>query len=144
VYDQSLISPRSAVEYGGKTNGANEGEQPQSMDMAPGDLPRADVLRALGTGVYVSNLWYLNYSDRNNGRLTGLTRFATMWVDNGEIIAPLNVMRFDDTIYSMLGSALEGLTIERDMILDTGTYGRRSVDSMRLPGALMGEFKLTL
>jgi predicted Zn-dependent protease len=67
-----------------------------------------------------------------------------MWVDNGEIIAPLNVMRFDDTIYSMLGSALEGLTIERDMILDTGTYGRRSVDSMRLPGALMGEFKLTL
>ena len=144
AYDQCLISPRSAVEYGGETNGANEGEQPQSMDMAPGNLPRADVLRKLGTGVYVSNLWYLNYSDRNNGRLTGLTRFATMWVDNGEIIAPLNVMRFDDTIYRMLGSALEGLTVEREMILDTGTYGRRSVDSMRLPGALMGEFRLTL
>jgi predicted Zn-dependent protease len=144
AYDQCLISPRSAVEYGAATNGANEGEQPQALDMAAGDLPRAEVLRKLGTGVYVSNLWYLNYSDRNNGRLTGLTRFATMWVDNGEIIAPLNVMRFDDSIYSMLGSALEGLTVERDMILDTGTYGRRSVDSMRLPGALMGEFRLTL
>jgi predicted Zn-dependent protease len=144
AYDQCLISPRSAVEYGAETNGANESEQPQSLDMSAGDLARADVLRKLGTGVYVSNLWYLNYSDRNNGRLTGLTRFASMWVENGEIVAPLNVMRFDDTIYRMLGSALEGLTAERDMILDTGTYGRRSVDSMRLPGALMGEFRLTL
>ena len=143
AYDQCLISPRSAVEYGAETNGANESEQPQSLDMAAAELPRAEVLRKLGTGVYVSNLWYLNYSDRNNGRLTGLTRFATMWVENGEIVVPLNVMRFDDTIYRMLGSALEGLTAERDVILDTGTYGRRSVDSMRLPGALMGEFRLT-
>lgn len=144
AYDQCLISPRSAVEYGMETNGANEGELPQSLDMSAGDLPRADAVRRLGTGVYVSNLWYLNYSDRNNGRLTGLTRFATMWVEDGEIVAPLNVMRFDDTIYRMLGSALEGLTAERDMILDTSSYGRRSVDSMRLPGALMGEFRLTL
>lgn len=144
AYDQCLVSPRSAVEYEARTNGANEGEQPQSLDMASGDLPRADVLAALGTGVYVSNLWYLNYSDRNNGRLTGLTRFATMWVENGEIVAPLSVMRFDDSIYRMLGTALEGLTTERDIILDTGTYGRRSVDSMRLPGALLREFSLTL
>jgi predicted Zn-dependent protease len=143
-YDQCLISPRSAMEHGVETNGANEAEQPQSLDMSAGDIPRADAVRRLGTGVYVSNLWYLNYSDRNNGRLTGLTRFATMWVENGEIVTPLNVMRFDDTIYRMLGSALEGLTAERDMILDTGTYGRRSVDSMRLPGALIGEFRLTL
>jgi len=144
AYDQCLVSPRSAVEYGVETNGANEGEQPQSLDMSAGTMPRADAMRRLETGVFVSNLWYLNYSDRNNGRITGLTRFATMWVENGEIVAPLNVMRFDDTIYRMLGSALEGLTAERDMILDTGTYGRRSVDSMRLPGALMGEFRLTL
>ena len=29
----------------------------------------ADVLKALGTGIYVSNLWYLNFSDRSAGRL---------------------------------------------------------------------------
>jgi predicted Zn-dependent protease len=142
--DQCLVSPRSAVEYGAETNGANEGEQPQSLDMAAGQIPRRDVLKTLGTGVHVSNLWYLNYSDRNNGRLTGLTRFATMWVENGEIVAPLNVMRFDDTIYRMLGRQLAGLTAEREMMLDTGTYGRRSVDSMRLPGALLADLRLTL
>ena len=144
VCDQCLVNPRSSAEYGVATNGANESEQPQSLDMAGGALPRAEILRELGTGVYLSNLWYLNYSDRNNGRLTGLTRFASMWVEGGEIVAPLNVMRFDDTIYRMLGSELLGLTSEREMILDTGTYGRRSVDSMRLPGALVGDFRLTL
>jgi len=144
VCDQCLVSPRASAEYGVATNGANESEQPQSLDMAGGALPRAEILRELGTGVYLSNLWYLNYSDRNNGRLTGLTRFASMWVEGGEIVAPLNVMRFDDTIYRMLGSELLGLTSEREMILDTGTYGRRSVDSMRLPGALVGDFRLTL
>ncbi len=143
-YNQCLVSPRSSAEYGVPTNGANEGEQPQSFDMAAGQLSRAEILGRLGTGVYVSNFWYLNYSDRNKGRLTGLTRFASMWVEGGEIVAPLNVMRFDDTIYRMLGSELAGLTSEREMILDTGTYGRRSADSMRLPGALVGDFRLTL
>ena len=57
---------------------------------------------------------------------------------------PLNVMRFDDTIYRMLGRELVGLTSEREMILDPASYGRRSVDSMRLPGALIADFRLTL
>jgi predicted Zn-dependent protease len=143
-YDQCLVSPRSSMEYATPTNGANESEQPQALDMAKGEIPRDEILRRLETGVYVSNLWYLNYSDRNNGRVTGLTRFASMWVENGEIVAPLNVMRFDDTIYRILGSELEGLTSERDLILDSATYGRRSVDCMRLPGALVGELRLTL
>jgi hypothetical protein len=30
----------------------------------PGSLPAAEALRALGTGVYLSDLHYLNYSDR--------------------------------------------------------------------------------
>jgi len=144
AYADCLISPRSAVEYGVKTNGANEGELPQSIDMAGGTLARDRVLKELGTGVYISNLWYMNYSDRNNGRVTGLTRFASMWVENGEIVAPLGVMRLDDSIYRFFGSELEGLTAERDFIIDPASYGRRSVDSMRLPGALVGDFRFTL
>ena len=52
----------------------------------------------MGTGVYIGNLGYLNYSDRTAGRMTGMTRFATFWVEDGQVVAPLNVMRFDDTI----------------------------------------------
>ena len=143
-YASPLVSPRSAAEYGATTNGASRGETPASLDMAAGELPEADALKALGTGVYVSNLWYLNFSDRSAGRLTGMTRFATFWVENGEIVAPLNVMRFDDTIYRMLGTNLEALTEERSLLLDPGTYESRNLESVRLPGALLSALRFTL
>lgn len=143
-YRQCLISPRSAKEYGIATNGASALETPESVEMAPGDLPADNVLRRLGTGVYIGNLWYLNYSDRNACRTTGLTRFATFWVQHGAVQGPLNVMRFDETLYRALGENLAGLTAEREMILDPDTYGARSTKSGRLPGALIEDFTFTL
>lgn len=139
-----LASPRSAAEYGVPTNGAGGGESPESIDMAPGGLADADVLKRLDTGVYMGNVWYLNYSDRSACRLTGMTRFATFWVENGEIRAPLNVMRFDESVYHMLGDRLIDLTAERELILDAGSYFHRSTDSGRLPGALVNDFTFTL
>ncbi len=126
------------------TNGASGDEFPQSVDVGAGDLPSDDVLRRLDTGIYINNLWYLNFSDRPNCRTTGMTRFATFWIENGRIQAPLNVMRFDETVYRALGENLVGLTSEREMILDPQTYSGRSTCSSRLPGALVEEFTLTL
>ena len=140
----ALISPRSAREFGINTNGANSAEAPESLDMAAGNLAHQDVLKTLDTGIMIGNLWYLNYSDRATCRMTGMTRFATFWVENGEIVAPLNVMRFDDSAYRVLGENLLGLTAERDWILDSGSYGERSTGSSRLPGALVKDFSLTL
>ena len=73
-----------------------------------------------------------------------MTRFGTFWVEGGKIVAPLNVMRFDETAYRMLGQQLVDLTAEREVILDAGTYMQRAVESARLPGALVEEFTLTL
>ena len=102
------------------------------------------MLYELGTGIFVNNLWYLNYSDRPAGRITGMTRFASFWVENGTIVAPINVMRFDESLYRMLGSNLLGLTQEREIIIDAQSYGARSIVSQHLPGALIGNFTLTL
>ena len=139
-----LVSPRSAKEYGVPTNGASDSESPQSLDMAAGTLPRQAVLERLDTGVYINNVWYLNYSDRTSCRMTGMTRFATFWVEHGAIQAPLNVMRFDESLYRMLGEHLLGLTSARELILDTGTYHQRSMGSSRVPGALVDDFNFTL
>jgi predicted Zn-dependent protease len=126
------------------TNAASAAEAPESVEMAAGDIARDDVLQRLGTGVYINNLWYLNYSDRVACRMTGMTRFATFWVEGGVIQAPLSVMRFDESIYRMLGDHLLGLTAERDFILDSSTYHERSTGSSRLPGALVEDFNFTL
>jgi predicted Zn-dependent protease len=139
-----LTSPRSAKEYGVESNGAAASEEPLAYDMAPGSLPRAEALAKLGTGVWVNNLWYLNYSDKGACRITGMTRFASFWVENGKIVAPLNVMRFDETLYRMFGSELEALTKERDVLLDGISYVRRSTGSAVVPGALVRDFAFTL
>lgn len=140
----ALVSPRSAKEYGLATNAASAAESPQSLDLAPGALDAGEALAALDTGLYISNLWYLNYSDRPAGRITGMTRFATFWVESGRITAPVGAMRFDDSIYRMLGENLVDLTRSRELLLDPSTYGERSAAAARLPGALLRALRLTL
>lgn len=144
TFREPLVSPRSAKEYGVSTNGANSWEAPESIELSAGDIPSDEVLARLDTGLYVNNLWYLNFSDRPNCRMTGMTRFACFWVEKGQIAAPVNVMRFDETIYRALGEGLVGLTKEREMILASSTYFRRSTGSQRLPGALVDGFTFTL
>ncbi len=141
---QPLVSPRSAKEYRLETNAANAGEAPESLDMAAGALDAGEALAALDTGLYVSNLWYLNFSDRPAGRITGMTRFATFWVEGGRVAAPVSPMRFDDSIYRIFGENLLALTREREFLLDPSTYEERSTASARLPGALLRGLRFTL
>jgi predicted Zn-dependent protease len=141
-YKECLANARSAKEYTTDVNASYE--SPQSMHLEGGSIPMSDLLQALDTGIYVSNLWYSNYSDRTHCRITGMTRFATLWVENGKAVAPLNVMRFDESIYHLLGDKLVDLSKEREGIFDASTYSGRSDSIAMLPGALVNDFTLTL
>lgn len=141
-YADCLVSPRSAMEYGNVSN--SETEFPESLSIQAGDLPSDRVLQELDTGIYINNLWYLNFSDRNHCQITGMTRFACFWVEGGRIQAPLNVMRFDDSVYELLGNKLLGFTAEREFIFDASTYGQRSQRSIQLPGVLVEAMNFTL
>ncbi len=112
--------------------------------MATGDLPEADVLKALDTGVYLSNLHYLNWSDVAGGRITGMTRYACFWVEKGEIVGPIANMRFDDSFYHFFGEQLEAVTEEARVNPEVGSYGGRSLGATVCPGILLSEFALTL
>ena len=139
-----LTDARSAREYGLTPNGATADEAPSSLAMEGGDLHADDVLSALDTGLYVGNLWYVNFSDRMHCRMTGMTRFATFWVENGRIVAPVEAMRFDDSLYGLLGDQLERLDAEPELQLNDSTWGERATGGIKLPGALAKSFQLTL
>jgi len=143
-FRESLTSPRSSLEYSVVHNAASPSEYPCSIDMTAGSISDDKILETIDNGIYISNLWYLNFSDRNNGRMTGLTRFGCFLVENGKLTAPINTMRFDDSVYSMLGDNLIGLTSNRELLIDSGTYEERSTSSARLPGAIVNNFKMTL
>ena len=143
-YQKSLISPRSALEYSVKHNAAEDYESPVSIKLETGKINSKKILETLGTGIYLNNLWYLNFSDRNNARVTGLTRFGCFYVKDGELIGPINTMRFDETMYNIFGTKLAGLTNEQQLLMDTSTYEQRSVHSSTIPGAVVEDFRLTL
>lgn len=144
VLTNTLVSTRTAKEYGVESNYASEGEGLRAPVMAPGTLKESEVLKALGTGVYLSNLHYLNWSDMIGGRITGMTRYACFWVEDGEIVAPIENMRFDDSIYSFLGDNLEAVTETQHINPDVGTYEGRELSAVVCPGILLKSFSLTL
>ncbi|MFI3257802.1 MAG: metallopeptidase TldD-related protein, partial [Spirochaetales bacterium] len=140
----TIINSRTAKEYGLTSNGADEGEGVRSLCIAGGSLEEDKILEALGTGIYVSNFHYLNWSDVQNARITGMTRFACLWVENGKIVAPISDMRWDDSLYNLFGAKLQAITSERHLFPETSTYERREVGSCLLPGILVSELNCTL
>jgi predicted Zn-dependent protease len=139
-YMNSLISTRSSNEFNMKGNAAEDHESPTSLEVKAGNLARSRITQELHTGIFVNNLWYMNYSDRSTCRTTGMTRFATFWVENGKISHPIQVLRFDESLFRALGTNLEQLTQDREMILSNDTYGERKAHCALLPGALINDF----
>ena len=140
----SLVSDRSAKEYGKTSNAANQSESMRAPAVAPGTLAAQDILTQLDTGLYLSNLHYLNWSDRTAGRITGMTRYACFWVESGEIVAPIENLRFDDTLYRFLGEGLIDLTDQATFLPAVDTYDRRSLGGIWTPGMLIDQFRYTL
>ncbi len=139
-----LISSRTAREYGVSGNGAESGEGLRSPEMATGELDDAAILASLGTGIYISNLHYLNWSDLVNARITGMTRYACFWVENGEIVSPIRDLRFDESLYRVFGSELESITKTASVLMETDTYSQRALGGSTVPGMLVREFRFTL
>ena len=140
----TLVSSRSAKEYGVESNNAESGEYMRSPKMAAGSLNHNDVVGEIGKGLYLSNIHYLNWSDNAGGRITGLTRYACFWVENGEIVAPIETMRFDDSFYNFFGERLLEVEDKSSVNPEVETYGGRSLGATTCPGILVDDFALTL
>lgn len=139
-----LVSPRSAREYGLVSNAAAAHESPESLRVAPGELRAEAALARLGTGIAVSNLWYLNFSDRPACRVTGMTRFACVWVEDGTPVGPIEAMRFDDSVYRMLGDRLEALGATPLALPADDTYDARATGGIEAPSALVSAVRFAL
>jgi predicted Zn-dependent protease len=140
----TLVNARTAKEYQKPANGANRGESLRSAEISTGELTPDRILASLDTGLYLSNLHYLNWSDRPTGRVTGMTRYACFWVERGEIVAPIANLRFDESLYRCWGDNLLALTNTAEFIPDVDTYGSRQLGGSWVPGLLIEDFTYTL
>lgn len=140
----TLINRRTAQEYNLTSNAADGGESLRSPHILPGHLEESMILSRIGTGVYISNLHYLNWSDLQQGRITGMTRYGCFWVENGEIVSPIKDMRFDETFYNFFGDQLEDLGERPHLIPRVLSYWERSLGGSSVPGMLVNDFPFTL
>ena len=123
---------------------AENGEYLRSPIMASGKLNQEDVVKEIEKGLYLSNIHYINWSDNAGGRITGLTRYACFWVEGGEIVAPIETMRFDDSFYRFFGNKLLHVEDKLTVLPEVGTYGQRSLGATKCPCILVDSFELTL
>ena len=144
ILKNTLISSRTALEYNLLGNKAEVNEGLRTPIFEPGKLLNQNILDEIGSGIYLSNLHYLNWSDQPNGRITGMTRYASFWVENGEIKAPIEQMRFDDSFYNFFGNNLSAVSNKAETIPDVSTYGGRSLGGTKCPGVIINDFELTL
>lgn len=139
-----FTSTKSAIEFNSESNLAEEEESFRSMRIDTGMLKRENVLSELGTGIFISNLHYLNWSNPMDARITGMTRYACFWVEKGQIQGPIADLRFDDTLYDLWGSELESVTEFSELEPQTTTYFQRHLGGKRVPGMLIKKMKFTL
>ncbi|MFZ3230779.1 MAG: metallopeptidase TldD-related protein [Pseudobdellovibrio sp.] len=142
--DNFLISTQTATEYKLTSNFADTHESMRSPEIRAGTLKEEDILKQLGTGLYLSNLHYINWSDVQTARITGMTRFACFWVENGEIQGPIQDLRFDDSLFNLFGKNLIDFTENQQVFTDTATYLKRSLGAMKVPGMLLKAMNFTL
>lgn len=139
-----LTSTASSKEYKIASNQAEPYEGFRSPEIKAGQLEESDILKRLDTGLYLSNLHYINWSDLQSARITGMTRYACFWVEKGEIKGPIMDLRFDDSIYNLFGAHLLELTAHQELFVSSATYQKRSLGALKVPGALIEKFNFTL
>jgi len=144
AFANAIVSSRSEKQYGAVSNAAPEWEGVRSPSVASGDFDDAKALEAIGTGLYVSNLHYLNWSDFDSARVTGMTRFACVWVEDGKIVAPIKDLRFDESLYRLWGDKLEAVGSRRAFVAETGSYLIRNLGGSLVPGMLIDGMTFTL
>lgn len=139
-----LTSDATANEFGLTSNYASSSESPRSLSLEAGDLAADNALEQLGTGLYISDLHYLNWSDKVKGRITGMSRFGCLWVEEGRVIGPIKDMRFDDTLYNLFGDSLLALSSQAQLQMNTMSYHQRHTGGQKTPGALIAQMNWVL
>ncbi len=95
VYD-TLTAQREGKQSTGHSLPAPNtmGPYPMHVVMAPGDTSKADLLKQIERGIWVTRFWYTRPVHPMKVLVTGMTRDGTFLIENGQVTRPLKNLRF--------------------------------------------------
>ncbi len=106
---------------------------PVNQVVSPGDASVDEMIEDTRKGVYLTRLHYVNPIRRDKAVISGLTRDACWYIEDGEIKHPIKVMRFTDAIPRILG--------EIDAVGGSSTVSKLA--SVTTPFVKVAKFKFT-
>lgn len=77
------------------------GAVPQHLIMHGGEKSLDDLIKQTSKGLLITRFWYNRIVDPTRLVVTGITRDGTFWIENGEIVAPVRNLRFNESLFNI-------------------------------------------
>jgi PmbA protein len=77
---------------------------PVNQVIKSGDATLDEMIADTKKGVYITRFWYFRAIRRDKAVITGLTRDACWFIEDGEIVHPMKVMRFTDSVMDVMSN----------------------------------------
>ncbi len=85
---------------------SDTGPIPLNLVMAAGDTNKAEMLKSIKRGLWVTRFHYVNPLVPDKAVLTGMTRDGTFLIENGEIVGPVKNFRFTQSAVEALNNVI--------------------------------------
>jgi predicted Zn-dependent protease len=97
-----VLRQLATLRFWAKKSGVAALPSPPALELAPGTATREQLIKGVKRGVLVTRFWYIRMVDARTLLLTGLTRDGVFLIENGEVTAPVNNFRFNESPIAML------------------------------------------
>ena len=115
---------------------------PMHMVFDAGDSRIDDMVKETGKGLFISNFHYINVINPRDLTLTGMTRFGTYLIEDGNITRPVKNLRFTQSVVEAFNNVV-AVTKKREIIGPTDTYSYTIPHHMVVPGIKIEGFNFT-
>ena len=109
----------------------------------PAECPKAGSIDSQLNPLHTQH-WWTSSNNTPAARPVGCLQPLATGVEGGKLVAPVNVMRFDDDALRLFGSGLVGLTDAPEFTSNGDTYRSHQLGSITTPAAVVEGFRLTL
>src|SRR6202000_2514128 len=99
-----------------------------------GTASQADMIAATERGILLTTLWYIPVVDPTWFVFRGLTRDGVYLIEDGEVTAPVNNFRFNESPLDLLRRATEAGVSEKTLPREWGDWvTRTAMPPLRIP-----------
>lgn len=128
--------------YGRKLKMERNGAGGEALVMLPGDKSLNEMIVSIKKGLYISSLHYMNFINRKETSLTGLTRDGTFLIEDGKITKVVNNLRFTEKISEIIENITE-IENQAVTIPYSDNYGEFGIYSANMPHVKVKGFKIS-